>query len=111
MKEQEQIPEDVVRLQKERLSKDEFEFCKKLFEQTSTMSAHTNAQKEEILQVIKNKASDKYKIKITDFDNPPKGLQIYNFYVNDKRCYIVFDILGAAPVNIIPSGVIMPQTN
>jgi hypothetical protein len=111
MKDQEQIPEEVIQLQKERLSQDEFNFCKKLFDAISKMPALTAEQKKNILDYIKQQSNDKYQLTISEFTNPPKELQIYNLFLNKKNCFIVFDLLKGGPANIIPSGVLLQRTD
>jgi hypothetical protein len=110
MKAQEQIPEGVLQAQSERLTEDEFNFCKKLFNKIALMKCRTKAQREDVLNYIQSQ-STKYNGQLSLEEPTPKELEIWNFYVNNKRCYVVFDILGNSPVNLIPSGVLFQRTN
>jgi hypothetical protein len=108
---QEEIPEHVVKLQKERLNQDEFNFCKKLYDKIQSMPTLTAAHREKVLDYIKKQSSKKFELLIFKFENPPKELEIYKMFLNSKECFIVFNLLEKEPVNIIPSGVMVPQTN
>jgi hypothetical protein len=104
-KKDQEIPQEVIELQKERLSEKEFNFCRNLFEKITTMPYLSRKNKDNIIDYIKSQT--KFECKIEPFDNSPKEFEIYNLFINNKNCYLVFDLINGAPPNIIPSGVIL----
>jgi hypothetical protein len=103
------IPEEVKRVQTQRLDKDEFFFCSKLFSHISKMPGQTRAQKDAVLQWLRDQFTSEFDISLSALENPPKELEIYKLIINKKICYVVFDLLNNNPPNLVPSGVIFPS--
>jgi hypothetical protein len=111
MKEQE-TPEGVLELQKSRLSKEEYDFCGKLFRKLQKMETITREHRQKVLDFITSYCKgSKFKVNLTPFEEAPKELEIYNLFINDKNCFVVFNLEVPNPVNLIPSGIIGPLTN
>jgi hypothetical protein len=99
------IPKEIEELQKERLTKDEYDFCGKIYKKIEKLPAQTQAHRDAILDLIKKECKRKnFSLEQAEAE---AGLIIYKFYLNNKCNFLIFNLLADTPVNLIPSGIMI----
>jgi len=87
----------------EKLTEKEWKFCKKLRLDIMKMSSLTEQYRQDIINYIIKKCNKKYKCEI-QFKMDEKDYKIYEFKLNEKINYLVFDVFGKQTANIVPAG-------
>jgi hypothetical protein len=90
-----------------KLNRKEFVFCKKLHFNINKMDFNLEKDRIEIIKYIEkmcNKKEYKYDIKYKRTDQ--RNI-FYDFILNEKHNYILFDKLGIFPTKIIPANTII----
>ena len=90
----------------EKLTKKEYDICAKINECIIEMPAKIESQRNDIIEFIKsNCKNQKVEIQLLKTDETQ---YTYEFKLNDKSNYIIFDRFGREPVTLIPSGIFEP---
>jgi len=88
----------------DKLSQQDYQFCYKLHQQIRKMPTLNDNQRQKVIDYIAKK-SKKYSTSFSIVKSDPSYL-IYEFKLNDKTNYVVFDRFGNVPPRIVPSGII-----
>ena len=75
----------------EKLTKEEWQFCKKLQDKIVTMKYITRSQRQEIIKYIQGKCSNKYTCEIKIL-NESSEIEIYEFKLSNKSNFLCFDL-------------------
>ena len=96
-------------LQKIRLDKKEFDFCRGLFDKITKMPAFSEKDRENVLSFLKSECErKKFNAEFNRIETEEAYI-VYEFKLNNKPCFVAFDAEGKNPANLIPSGVVNLQ--
>ena len=88
----------------DKLTKKEWKLCKKIKENIVKMKYTTVAQRANIIEYIKDK-SKKYNYSLIQIPNSPKGTELWEYTLNDKKNYICFYLFIEKPPIIMPASI------